>query len=367
MAKYNQMNASQMDAKISAAMLDGREQNGPFKRKRADQELSRGEVKAIKLGRKKLRAELRAKGITSRRDFELLASSMGLYFDKGKGLAFLLWFFHGRSLISLMLATAVFLGVLFMFSAVTEMQGHFTVNISDGMFAEGFVLSDTEDFEEPATRLFCDPATDVPCISIMDIKSDVNDIDGDHPDCDYFAYTFYIRNEGESSVDYDWYLALNSESQDVSVATWVMVFEDDEMSFYAKLREDGTEEAIPYYDEDRRGYLQAPFIDMALYPDDQYEVVAVKNNQTYYRIIPLEFESDERITSGHQSGVDPQDVHKYTIVLWLEGDDPDCTDALIGGHLGVEMQFKLIEEEIEEKQSTWLDIKWKELDFWEEE
>jgi hypothetical protein len=28
--------------------------------------------------------------------------------------------------------------------------------------------------------------------------------------------------------------------------------------------------------------------------------------------------------------------------MWLEGDDPDCTDDLIGGHLGIEMQFQLV-------------------------
>jgi hypothetical protein len=40
-------------------------------------------------------------------------------------------------------------------------------------------------------------------------------------------------------------------------------------------------------------------------------------------------------------GLAPGEVTKYTVVMWLEGDDPDCTDALIGGHLGLEMQFSL--------------------------
>jgi hypothetical protein len=36
-------------------------------------------------------------------------------------------------------------------------------------------------------------------------------------------------------------------------------------------------------------------------------------------------------------------VDKYSVILWLEGDDPDCTDSTIGGHLGVEMNFRLSE------------------------
>ena len=35
-------------------------------------------------------------------------------------------------------------------------------------------------------------------------------------------------------------------------------------------------------------------------------------------------------------------VDKYTIVIFIEGDDAECTDALIGGEIGVYM--KLTEE-----------------------
>ena len=37
------------------------------------------------------------------------------------------------------------------------------------------------------------------------------------------------------------------------------------------------------------------------------------------------------------------DVHKYTVVIWLEGDDPDCTNDLIGAHIGLQMDFRLLE------------------------
>ena len=36
------------------------------------------------------------------------------------------------------------------------------------------------------------------------------------------------------------------------------------------------------------------------------------------------------------------------MVIWLEGDDPDCTDELIGGHLGLEMDFQLVEDQEDE-------------------
>ena len=36
------------------------------------------------------------------------------------------------------------------------------------------------------------------------------------------------------------------------------------------------------------------------------------------------------------------DVDKYTVVIFVEGNDAECTDALIGGEVGVYM--KLTEE-----------------------
>ena len=59
-------------------------------------------------------------------------------------------------------------------------------------------------------------------------------------------------------------------------------------------------------------------------------------------MIPVKFLSDTVVAEGRQMQVAPGDVHKYTIVIWLEGDDPDCTDDLIGGHLGMEFQFSMI-------------------------
>lgn len=344
-------------------MKDHREQRGPFKKTRANQELTRGEVVAIKIGRKKLRAEMRARGIKSKKEFELTASSMGLYFDKGRFLAFWLWWTNGRGIAMLIGSAVALLTVLFMLSSVSQMRGHFTINMSEGLFEEGFSLSETEDFEDPKARLYCAPAIDVPCHSIMDIHADVDEVDGQHNEAEYFAYTFYIRNEGQSTVGYDWSLYINSESKDLSKATWAMIFEDGEMNFYAEEREDGTQEALPYFNDNTRGYREIPFEDVLGDPEEQAELITTKGTRNYYRLIPYSFDS-RLISEGTMDEVEPMDVHKYTVVLWLEGDDPDCTSDLIGGHLGVDMRFKLVSEEAEaEQEEGWLSRNWE--DFWD--
>lgn len=336
-----------------------------FPRTRAGIVLTREEVKAIKEGRKKLRKELRQAGIKSKKEFELTASSLMLYFDKDRRWGLLLWLFHGRGLWALLGATAALMLVSFALSMISQMQGHFTINMTGGMFREGFSLSETKGFENPTMRLFAQPAENVPCFSIRDIHDDVNDQDGQHNEAQYFAYTYYIRNEGESTVDYTWTMQLNAQSKNLSSAVWVMIFEDDAMKFYARPRSDGTQEALPSFDDNTRGYVERPFFDHAALPNEQYELVKSTATRDYYRLIPISFESDEIIASGSVTEVEPMEIHKYTVVIWLEGDDPDCTNDLIGGHAGMEMNFRLEEEQLQDSKSGWQKF-WENLIFWDE-
>jgi hypothetical protein len=333
-------------AAAAAASTSTKSQRRLIKLKRAGVVLTQDEVKAIKLGRKKLRKELRARGIKSKHDFDVTASSLGLYFDRGKS-GFLFWLGYHWLGALLGLLTMLLL-VMFLFAMVQQLRGHFTVNLSSGMFRQGFTLSETAGFENTTTQLFANPAEDVPCISINQIPNDIDEIDGSHNDT-YFAYTFYIRNEGEETADYTWSLDLNSETQSVSDAVWVMLFQDGEMRFYARPnRETGKAEALPGYGDNGRGYLNLPV--MALAPDsDQFEIVSTKNTLTYYRVVPDTFTDDTVIASDKVTNMAPQEIHKYTVVLWLEGDDPDCNDDAIGGHLGVEINFRLSDKETDDE------------------
>ena len=40
----------------------------------------------------------------------------------------------------------------------------------------------------------------------------------------------------------------------------------------------------------------------------------------------------------------PDEIDKITIVIWIEGDDPDCVNALIGGQL--KMHMSITEEHV---------------------
>lgn len=316
----------------------GKSQRRPFKKTRAGVVLTRDEVRAIKAGRKKLRRELRQMGLKKKSDLELTASSLGLYFDKPHS-SFLAWVMS-HWLGGLLALLGLLLLVLLVFSTISHARGFFTVNLTDGMFREGFTLSETRGFENPTVQLFATPAENVPCLSISHIPTDVDEIDGEHNDT-YFAYTWYLRNEGESTVDYDWELSLTAESQEMSSAVWVMFFEDGEMRLFAKANGlTGKAEALPAFEDTSRGYRFLPIRELA--PEsDQFQIVKQNGKVIWWRVVPDTFVSDSMITAGYMPGVEPMEVHKYTVVLWLEGDDPDATDKLIGGHAGVTMQFFL--------------------------
>ena len=154
------------------------------------------------------------------------------------------------------------------------------------------------------------------------------------------------------TVGYEWALQLNSESKSLSDGVWVMIFEDGKMQFYAEPnQETGKPEAIPAFDDDTRGYISVPVARYLKNPDEQYQLIAEGTSFDYYRTVPYPFESRDVVTRGEMHDVAPMEVHKYTIVIWLEGDDIDCTDDLIGGHLGLAMQYQLHHEK--EEESFW--------------
>ena len=320
----------------------------PLRYKKAGVRLTRAEVAKIKAGRKQLRADVKAAGIKNREDIKILEVAKGAYFDKSGASNLLAWLFKGRVLISVLLSLVLLLVALFGLSEITKMKGHFSVNLATDLFKQGFSIGEKLDeeghVEDPTSYLRGDVVDNTPCISITWIDEDVDKIDGSHNGKDYFAYTFYIENAGEIPASYAYELKINSQSQNVREAAWIMLFVDGKMSFFADATEGGEPQTLPARDDNTRGYRNPPFMKEAMFAEKQFELIPNDINETdYYRLVALPFESESIVTSGTVANVEPGKVHKYTVVLWLEGDDPDCTDELIGGHLGLEFNFELVE------------------------
>ena len=56
-----------------------------------------------------------------------------------------------------------------------------------------------------------------------------------------------------------------------------------------------------------------------------------------------EFEASTVVMTTHSDSFKPGAKDKYTVVIWLEGNDPDCTDDRLGGEFRVDMTMQVID------------------------
>ena len=131
-----------------------------------------------------------------------------------------------------------------------------------------------------------------------------NEGDGSHNGRNYIAYTFYAENMGQDTINYWTTIKIDDVVKNVDEAIRVMVFKNGNKVIYAKNNKT-TGEPEP-------------------------DTVAFKNDDT------VMLELSENFKVG--------DIDKYTVVIWVEGDDPECKDDLIGGE--IKMHMTLTEEHI---------------------
>ncbi len=328
------------------------------------------EQKRIFNERKKLKADLKSRGIKSRKEFNAIAADQGLVFFKSNPVFMFVRQLTGGTLAGmgiklLAIAAAATLMVTFVASTITEEKGSFTINLTGDMLDAGFILSDTGDFAERKTRLISERMEEVNNITLDDISSDVNDIDGPHNGAHYVAYTFYIKNEGKQANSYEWRLKMTEESKDVTKAVWVMVFEDDKQLIYTRAATEATEEesAVP---EELYGFSkELKFAEAAKVEQETtqyYSKFDETKQKDVYGVKTKPYYDDETVAYGlienvpvhdpeKEPNYDPElefserSIHKYTIVIWIEGYDPDCTDDIFGGFAKFEMEFENVSED----------------------
>jgi hypothetical protein len=147
-------------------------------------------------------------------------------------------------------------------------------------------------------------------ISIKWLPTDINKAEGgNHNGDNYIAYTFYLENKGAENINY-WYSVIADDViKNVDEAVRIMIFVNDDKKVFAKVNS-VTKKAEP-------------------------ETEAFKN------------EKDGTIVMEKREGMEPNKIDKITVVIWLEGDDPECVNSILGGEM--KMHMTIVEEHIEEK------------------
>lgn len=183
--------------------------------------------------------------------------------------------------------------------------GSLTISINKYNSAEySLILSETRTFERPSATIAAKETPDITNIAEADLPADLDHIDGQHNGPNYFAYTFYLMNNGENTLTYRYQITLSDISQDVDKAIRIRLYVDGNYTTYARVRSDGS--GLP-----EEG--TAPFL------------------------------TAQTVMLGERADFKPNDIEKFTIVMWIEGNDADCKDGMIGGQLKCEMQFNVVE------------------------
>ena len=205
--------------------------------------------------------------------------------------------------LSLLAAVVTLTALLYMASALHRNMGRLSVGIAkDDMARYGMTLSETRDMKHCTSRLNAEINERITNISRNDLPDNLSMIDGQHNGDDYIAYTFYLEHRGDTVMDVDYEVTIGNVSLGLDEAMRVRLYIEDEYVEYAKTRNDGTGPE-PY---------------------------------------TTEFYSVGVVTMGTLTDYNPGDKTKFTIVIWLEGDDPECVDDVIDGMAKVEMSFRVV-------------------------
>lgn len=183
--------------------------------------------------------------------------------------------------------------------------GSFTIKVNKyDMVNQGLSLSETPDFDRTNSMLTADIVYDMTNISGNDLPDNIDKVNGNHNGKNYIAYTFYLHNSGNDTITYEGDLTISNVTKNVDEAIRVAVYTNGEKVVYGKTKSDGKGKES---DCDK------------------------------------EFLTGTQVMHTQVEDFKKGDTTKYTVVIWLEGNDPDCLDNIIGGVIKLQMDFRIIE------------------------
>ena len=203
----------------------------------------------------------------------------------------------------------IFLLIIYFSLKIAYETGRFTVVLDSASDMKGaLVMYANKDEKLTRRTLQADPLDFMTNISGEWIPENINnEADGAHNGDNYIAYTFYIENLADETIHYWYRIYIDDVVKNVDKAIRVAVYLNGEKTVYAKANERTSE--------------------------PEKDTVAFKDSGNVMLVQRRDFKS--------------QDVDKFTIVIWVEGDDPDCIDDLLGGEM--KMHMTITEEHIKQE------------------
>lgn len=190
--------------------------------------------------------------------------------------------------------------IIYIAVSIIYNSGNFTITLDKNLYLDrGIIIYDDPDYKVFRTELYAKPVEMFDNISYKWLPNDLDNHDGSHNGENYIAYTFYIENFGEYVSDYWSEIIIDDVIKNVDEAVRIRVYKNGEYTTYAKISKRGEPEVNT-----------SPFL------------------------------SDNSVVLEHIQSFKPGDKNKYTIIIWLEGSDPECTNNILGGEIKLHMDFK---------------------------
>ena len=193
--------------------------------------------------------------------------------------------------------------LLFVVAALYTESGSFTVTVDKvEMTKYALTLSESPDMSKMTSNLNAEINESITNIAEESIPANVDMVDGVHNGQNYIAYTFYLQNRGEFEIPVEYAVNMTNITSGLDEAIRLKLYVNGEPTVYAKTRSDGT--------GPEKG--------------------------------TVEFYSSNVMAKGRIDLLSPGEIVKFTVVLWIEGNDPDCLDPLIGGQIKAEMNINAV-------------------------
>ena len=199
----------------------------------------------------------------------------------------------------------VIVAVVYAASYFYDKFGSFTVKVNKyDMVNQGLSLSETPDFDHTISVLNAGIVYDMTNISGLDLPENLDMVNGSHNGKNYIAYTFYLINAGDDTLSYEGVMTIENVTKGVDEAVRVMIFKNGEKTVYGKTKSNGT---------------------------------GMESD------CDSEFLTATMVMREIKEGFEPRAKDKYTVVIWLEGNDPDCINDIIGGTIKFRLDFTIVE------------------------
>ena len=213
--------------------------------------------------------------------------------------------------------------VIYLVLKVFFSDGSFSVSIDNNdMLYSGLAMYESRNDPMPKRRLTAKDVQFMDNISIKWLPQNIDiEAEGSHNGDNYVAYTFFIENQGDLIFNYWYNVSMEDVMRNADEALRIMIIVNDKRTVYAKPSPlDGSAECAYY-----SGY---------------------RSKKCQDETVPFRDDEDGTIILQKRESMKPGEYDRITVVIWIEGDDPECLDNLIGGRVRLDM--KIIEEHTEE-------------------